>query len=131
MRRSVGRAHIIMKSEIEGRRHRRAVNMLGRLVFTTLGPLTFSLLFAAAYNPAAHPDTISVVGTPGIDGTPGSNGGPGGDATAITPPNSDPTNTANGTGGAGGAAGLGGGPPTNGGPGGNATATATTSTADG
>jgi hypothetical protein len=36
-----------MKSEIERRRHRLAVKMLGRLVFTTLGPLTLGLLFAA------------------------------------------------------------------------------------
>ena len=35
-----------MKSEIERRRHRRAVNTLGRLVLSTLGPLTLSLLFA-------------------------------------------------------------------------------------
>ena len=34
-----------MKSEIERRRHRRAVNTLG-LVLSTLGPLTLSLLFA-------------------------------------------------------------------------------------
>ena len=67
MRRSVGRAHTIMKSEIERRRHRRAMNTLGRLVFTTLGPLTLSLLFAA-YNPPAHAVTITVVGTPGVDG---------------------------------------------------------------
>src|SRR4051812_24080228 len=35
-----------MKSKIERRRHRRAVNTLGRLVLSTLGPLTLSLLFA-------------------------------------------------------------------------------------
>jgi hypothetical protein len=35
-----------MKSEIERRRHRRAVNTLG-LVLSTLGPLTLSLLFAS------------------------------------------------------------------------------------
>jgi hypothetical protein len=34
-----------MKTETERRRHRRAVNRLGRLVFTALAPLT--LLFAA------------------------------------------------------------------------------------
>ena len=67
-----------MKSEIERRRrHRRPVNTLGRLVFTTLGPLTLSLLFAA-YSVPAHADTVTVVGTPGVDGTPGTNGGPGG-----------------------------------------------------
>jgi hypothetical protein len=79
-----------MKSETERRRHRRAVSMLGRLMFTTLGPLTLSLLFAA-YSPPAHADTITVVGTPGVDGGPGTDGGPGGPATAVTPPNSDPT----------------------------------------
>jgi len=36
-----------MKSDIERRHHRRAVNTFGRLVFTALGPLTLSLLFAA------------------------------------------------------------------------------------
>jgi hypothetical protein len=85
MRRSEGRAHTIMKSETERRRARRAVKTLGRLVFTTLGPLTLSLLFAS-YNPPAHAVTITVVGTPGVDGT----GEPGGDATATTPANSDP-----------------------------------------
>jgi hypothetical protein len=99
------RAHTIMKSEKERRRHRRAVNTLGRLVFTTLGPLTLSLLFAS-YNPAAHAVTITVVGTPGVDGAPGTDGGPGGAATAITPPNSDPGNIANATGGVGGKAGT-------------------------
>src|SRR6516162_4228844 len=94
-----------MKSEIERRRHRRAVNALGRLVFTTLGPLTLSLLFAA-YSPPAHADTITVFGTPGVDGTPGMDGGPGGPATATTLPNNDPSNTANATGGAGGSAGT-------------------------
>jgi hypothetical protein len=123
-----------MKSDIQRRRHRRAVNTLGRLVFTTLGPLTLTLLFAA-YNPAAHADAITVVGTPGtpgVDGAPGSNGGPGGAATAITPPNSDSSNTANATGGAGGAGGAStnaGFPGANGGAGGNAAATAATSTA--
>src|SRR6516165_9806638 len=91
-----------MKSEIERRRHGRAVNMLGRLVFTTLGPLTLSLL-SAAYSPPAHATTITVFGTPGVNGTTlGADGGPGGAATATTPPNSDPSNTANATGGAGG-----------------------------
>lgn len=59
-----------MKSEIERRRHRRAVNTLGRLVFTRLGPLTLSLLFAA-YSPPAHADTITVFGTPGTPGVDG------------------------------------------------------------
>src|SRR5262252_2448056 len=93
-----------MKSEIERRRHRRAAKTLGRLVFTTLGPLTLGLL-CAAYSPPAHAVTIDVFGTPGtpgVDGAPPIDGGPGGDATAITPPNSDPSNTANATGGAGG-----------------------------
>jgi hypothetical protein len=89
MRRSMDGAHTIMKSEIERRRLRRAMNTLGRLAFARLGPLTLSLLFAA-YNPAAHADTITVVGTPGVDGAPGTNGGPGGSATAVTLPNSDP-----------------------------------------
>src|SRR5260370_26197103 len=92
-----------MKSEIERRRHRRAVKVLGRLVFTTLGPL----LLCAAYSPA-HAVTINVFGTPGtpgVDGAPPTNGGAGGDAIAITPANSDPSNTANATGGAGGAGG--------------------------
>jgi hypothetical protein len=116
-----------MKNEEQRRRHRRAVNTLGRLVFTTLGPLTLSLLLVA-YNPEAHADTITVVGTPGVDGGPGTDGGPGGPATAITPPNSDASNTANATGGAGGAAGSAVSAPANthGGAGGNATATATT-----
>jgi hypothetical protein len=70
MRGSVGRAHTIMKSEIERRRHRRAVNMLGRLVFTTLGPLTLSLLFAT-YSPPAHAADVTVVGTPGTPGVDG------------------------------------------------------------
>jgi hypothetical protein len=106
LRDSVGRgANTIMKSEIERRRrHRRAVNTLGPLVFITLGPLTLGLLLAA-YSPPAHADTVTVFGTPGVDGAPGSNGGPGGDATATTPPNSDPSNTANATGGAGGTVG--------------------------
>jgi hypothetical protein len=101
-------ANTIMKSEIERRcRHRRAVNTLGRLVFTTLGPLTLGLL-VAAYSPPAHADTVTVFGTPGVYGAPGNNGGPGGDATATTPANNDPSNTANATGGAGGNGGNGG-----------------------
>src|SRR6266699_1060456 len=91
------------------RRHRRAVNMFGRLVFTTLGPLTLSLFFAA-YSPPAHAADVTVVGTPGtpgVDGPVGTNGGPGGDATATTPPNSDPSNTASATGGVGGNGGAG------------------------
>src|SRR5262245_15847856 len=99
-------AHTLMKSETERRRHRRAVNTLGRLAFTTLGPLTLSLL-SATYSPPAPAADVTVVGTPGVDGAPGSNGGPGGDATAIAGPNSDPTNTANATGGAGGSGGAG------------------------
>jgi hypothetical protein len=63
-----------MKSEIERRRDRRAVNRLGRLVFTTVGPLTLGLLFAA-YSPPAHATTITVFGTPGVDGAPGVEGG--------------------------------------------------------
>src|SRR5215831_10858652 len=97
----------IMKSEIERRRHRRAVNTLG-LLFTTLGPLTLSLLFAA-YSPPAHAADVTVVGppgTPGVSGPIGGNGGPGGDATAAAGPNSDPTNTANATGGTGGSGGF-------------------------
>src|ERR1700730_3223127 len=98
-----------MKSQIERRRyHRRAVNTLGRLVFTTLGPLTLGLLFAA-YSPPAHADTVTVFGTPGtpgVDGAIGTNGGPGGDATATAGPNSDPSNIASAGGGAGGAGGA-------------------------
>jgi hypothetical protein len=46
-----------MKSKIERRRyHRGAVNTLGRLVFTTLGPLTLGLLFAGYFLPA-HAET--------------------------------------------------------------------------
>jgi hypothetical protein len=68
-----------MKSQIERRRyHQRAVNTLGRLVFTTLGPLTLGLFFAA-YPLPAHADTITVFGTPGVDGAAGTDGGPGGD----------------------------------------------------
>ena len=81
-----------MKSEIERRRYRRAVNMLGRLVFTTLGPLTLSLL-SPAYSPPAHAVTITVFGTPGTPGVNGAlptDGGPGGNATATTPANNDP-----------------------------------------
>jgi hypothetical protein len=59
-----------MKSEIERRRHRRAVNALGRLVFTAVGPLTLSLLFAA-YSPPAHATRCA-----------GANGGVGGNAAA-------------------------------------------------
>jgi hypothetical protein len=70
---SVGRASIIMKSEIERRRHRRAAKVLGRLVFTIVGPLTLSLVFAA-YSPPTHAVTITVFGTPG---TPGVAGAPG------------------------------------------------------
>jgi hypothetical protein len=44
MRRSVGPGAPIMKSEIERRRHRRAVNMLGRLLFTTRRALEDQLL---------------------------------------------------------------------------------------
>jgi hypothetical protein len=123
-----------MKSEIKRRRHRRAVNTLGRLVFT-LGPLTLSLLFVA-YSPPAHAADVTVVGTPGtpgVDGAVGTDGGPGGDATATTPPNSDPSNTANATGGAGGNGGASTNPFTtggDGGAGGSAAATAATSTAD-
>src|SRR5215469_14243360 len=97
-----------MKSDIGRRRHRRAVKMLGRLLFTAAGPLTLSLL-SAAYSPAAHAVTSNIFGTPGtpgVDGAPPTGGGPGGDATAITPPNSDPSNTANATGGAGGTGGA-------------------------
>jgi hypothetical protein len=100
----VGRVGTTMKSEIERRRYRRAVKMLGRLVFTTLGPLTLSLLFAA-YPPSVHAVTIIAIGTPGtpgVDGAIGTNGEPAGDAPATTPPNNDATNTANATGGAGG-----------------------------
>jgi hypothetical protein len=43
-----------------------------RLVFTTLGPLTLGLLFAA-YSPSAHADTVTVFGTPGFDGGHGGN----------------------------------------------------------
>jgi hypothetical protein len=57
-----------MKNEIERRRHRRAMSMLGRLVFTSLGPLTLSLLFAAHLSPA-HAADVTVVGTPGTPGT--------------------------------------------------------------
>jgi hypothetical protein len=108
------------------------VNMLGRLVFTTVGPLTLGLLFAA-YSPPAHAVTITVFGTPGtpgVDGAPGmpgTDGGPGGDATATTPPNNDPNNTANAIGGNGGNGGAG----ANGGIGRDAAATAATSTAAG
>jgi hypothetical protein len=102
---NVGRAHTIMKGEIQRRLHGRAGKPLGRLVFTAVGPLTLSLLFAV-HSPPAHAADITVVGTPGVDGAPGSDGGPGGDATATTPPNSDPSNTANATGGPGGAGGL-------------------------
>src|SRR5262245_39383811 len=92
-----------MTSDIERRRHRRAMNMLCRLVFTSVGSLTLSLLFAAS-SPPAHAADVTVVGTPGIGGAfPGGDGGPGGDATATTLPNSDSSNTANATGGAGGA----------------------------
>jgi hypothetical protein len=118
-------ANTIMKSQIERRRrHRRPVNALGRLLFTTLGPLTLSLLFAAL-SPPVHAVTITVVGTPGVDGT----GEPGGGATATTPANSDPNNTANATGGAGGQGAAN--ASSIGGAGGNAAATAATSTADG
>jgi hypothetical protein len=51
-----------MKNETERRRH--------RLVFTALGPLTLSLLFAAPLSPANAADVI-VIGTPdtpGVDG---------------------------------------------------------------
>jgi len=105
-----------------------------RLVFTTLGPLTLSLLLAA-YSPPAHAVTIIAIGEPGVDGAPGVNGGPGGDAPATTPPNNDPSNTANATGGAGGTGGAAinnpATPAGNGGAGGNAAATAVTSTANG
>jgi hypothetical protein len=68
-----------MKSQIERRRyHRPAMNALGRLLFTTLGPMTLSLLFAA-HSPPAHAVTITVVGTPGVDGAIGTSGGPGGE----------------------------------------------------
>jgi hypothetical protein len=113
--------------------------MFGRLAFATLGPLTLGLLFAA-HSPPAHAADVTVVGQPGLGGAPspghppgGTAGGPGRDATAITPPNSDPSNTANATGGAGGIGGPG--IPTwpvsgSGGVGGNAAATATTNAAD-
>jgi hypothetical protein len=135
MRRSAGRAHTIMKSEIERRRHRRAVNTLGRLVFTSLGLLALSLP-SVAYSPPAHAVTIIAIGTPGtpgVDGPIGTNGGPGGDAPATTPPNNDATNTASATGGAGGAGGAStnsSAPGGDGGAGGNAAATAATSGAD-
>src|SRR5580704_12501062 len=91
-----GSAMKAMKSEIERRRHRRAVNTLGRLVLPTLGPLTLGLLFAA-YSPPAHAADVTVVGapgTPGVDGAPGmpgTDGGPGGAAIATTPANNDPS----------------------------------------
>jgi hypothetical protein len=89
-----------MKSETERRRWHgtkglsrlcASVGLLGEaLVFTTLGPLTLGLLFAA-YSPPAHAADVTVVGTPGVDGaTLGADGGPGGAGTATTPPNSDP-----------------------------------------
>ena len=56
-----------MKTETERRLHQRAVKTLGRLVFTTLGPLTFSLLFAT-YSLPAHAADVTVVGTFGVDG---------------------------------------------------------------
>jgi hypothetical protein len=96
-----------------------------RLVFTILGPLTLSLLFAA-HSPPAHAADVTVVGTPGVDGAPGTDGGPGGNAIAITPANTDSSNTAIATGGNGGSGGAG----ANGGVGGNAAATAATSAAD-
>ena len=66
-----------MKTETEhGRCRRHAMKMLLRPVFTTLGPLTLSLLFAA-YSPPAHAADVTVVGTPGVDGAPGTDGGPG------------------------------------------------------
>jgi hypothetical protein len=85
-----------------------------RLVFTALGPLTLSLLFAA-HSPPAHAADVTVVGTPGVDGAPGTDGGPGGNAIAITPANTDSSNTAIATGGTGGSGGAG----ANGGVGGN------------
>jgi hypothetical protein len=42
-----------MKSEIERRRHRRAVNTLGRSVLTTLGPMESNLRTADAELPAS------------------------------------------------------------------------------
>jgi hypothetical protein len=51
-----------------------------RLLFSTLGPLTLNLLFAA-YSPPAHAADVRVVGTPGtpgVSGPVGTNGGPGG-----------------------------------------------------
>jgi hypothetical protein len=82
----------IMKTETErGRCRRHAMKALLRPVFTTLGPLTFSLLFAAYSLPARAADVFVV----------GADGGPGGDATAIAGPNSDPSNTAGATGGTG------------------------------
>jgi hypothetical protein len=52
-------ANTIMKSQIEHRRrHRRVVNTLGRLVFTTLGPLTLGLLFALI--PLQHTQPMSL-----------------------------------------------------------------------
>jgi hypothetical protein len=64
-----------------------------RLVFTSLGPLTLSLFFAA-YSPLAHAADVTVFGTPGTPGVDSgfpTNGGPGGAATAVAGPNSDPS----------------------------------------
>jgi hypothetical protein len=55
------------ETERSRRRHRRAVNMFGRLAFATLGPLTLGLLFAVN-TPPAHAETVIVFGTPGAAG---------------------------------------------------------------
>src|SRR5262249_24037642 len=63
----------------------------------SVGSLSFSFfILAGAYAPLTHAATFTVIGTPG------SNGGPSGDAMAVAGPNTDPSNTANATGGAGG-----------------------------
>jgi hypothetical protein len=49
----------IMKSEIERRRHRRAVNTLGRLAFTTLGPPLFLISYLVVATTTAHAETVS------------------------------------------------------------------------
>src|SRR5262245_35688126 len=132
-----------MKSEIDRRRHRRAVNPLGhasdqrkrvsglsmmatrkflasRQYLTALSLISSVVLGCAT----AYAETVTVTGA---DGTPGSPNGGDAIANAGPGPGPDPTNTANAFGGMGGSPTFGG----LGGSGGNATSTATTSVSTG
>lgn len=90
----------IMKSEIERRRHRRAVNTLGRLAFTTLGPPLFLISYLVVATTTAHAETVS--GSLFLGGTVGNGGNATSTATANASRGNSATALSNATGRAGG-----------------------------